>query len=76
MAASGLYAQLGVLSAHLSKTENRHLGQKYDRLINPKACPPVMYEAPPPKGPTISQKTGYQLRTMCSTHKSREDILH
>lgn len=46
MAASGLYAQLGILSAHLSQTENRHLGQKYDWLINLKACPPVMCEAP------------------------------
>lgn len=63
----GSCVQLGILNEHLSKTEKRQLSQKYNWLINPKACPPVMYEAPPPKGSTVSQKQCSQLGTMCSS---------
>lgn len=64
-------------SAHISaKQKTKQLGQKYNWLINPKACPPVMCEAPPPKGFTISQNSATSWGPCTQKHEPREDILH
>lgn len=75
MAVGGSHIQLGILSSQLSKTENRQLGQKNNWLINPKACPPVMCEAPP-KGSISSQNSATSWGPCAQTCESREDILH